>query len=195
MKKTLSLLAVGLLGGMLLCQQANAASITGGISLAGGPIGTDTGNLATATKITSFGTVTTSGTGTGTYSAVGGGVSVPTTTGFTFNPILVPSPTLNVWSVTQAGITYSFDLYTIATLSQGVAGNGTQFLNITGTGILHVTGFTDTVGSYILTANSAGGTFSFSSSNGAQVPDGGFTLALLGLALTAVEGLRRTLRK
>src|SRR2546423_402095 len=113
MKKTLTLLAAGLLGGMMLCQTVGAASITGGISLAGGPVGTDTGNLATATKITSFGTVTTSGSGTGTYAAVAGGTSVPTTTGFTFNPILIPSPTLNVWSFVSGGLTYSFDLYSI----------------------------------------------------------------------------------
>ncbi len=190
--KTLSLLAA--LGGALLCQSANAASITGGISLAGGPVTTDTGNLATASTITGFGAVTTTST-SGSYTPVTAGTVVTTTTGFTFKPILVPSPVINVWNFVFAGKTYSFDLYSIQSVSQGLDVNNNQFLNISGTGILHITGFTDTVGSYIFTANSAGGTFSFSSSNGAQVPDGGFTLALLGLALTGVEGLRRTLRK
>ena len=190
--KTLSLLAA--LGGALLCQSANAAAITGGISLAGGPVTTDTGNLATATKITGFGVVVTT-TASGSYSTVTPGTSVTTTTGFTFNPSLSPSPTPNVWSFVFAGKTYAFDLYSIQTVAQGTDINGSQFLNISGTGILHITGFTDTTGSYIFTANQAGGTFSFSSSNGAQVPDGGFTLAFLGLALTGVEGLRRALRK
>src|SRR2546423_42603 len=191
MKKTVALLAAAMIGGALLCQQASAAGITGGISLSGGPISVDTGDLSTANKIIDFGTVTTSGTGTGTYAAVAGSTAVTTTTGFTFNPTLTPSPTLNVWSFNSGGVTYSFDLYSISTVSQG-AGGGVEFLTIIGSGMLHVTGFTDTVGSFIITANSAGGTFSFSSSNG-SVPDGGLTLALLGLGLTAVEGLRRTL--
>ena len=56
-----------------------------------------------------------------------------------------------------------------------------------------VTGFDNTVGSYLFTANQAGGTFSFSSSQAAGVPDGGTTIALLGLALVGVGAVRRKL--
>ena len=66
------------------------------------------------------------------------------------------------------GITYSFDLTAIQSVAQGTDANGNMFLNISGTGILHATGFDNTPGTYIFTANEAGGTFSFSSSNGAQ---------------------------
>ena len=40
---------------LLSCSVAQAVQITGGISLAGGPVTTNTGQLATATSIVSFG--------------------------------------------------------------------------------------------------------------------------------------------
>ena len=55
-----------------------------------------------------------------------------------------------------------------------------------------MTGFDATTGSWVFTANQAGGTFSFSSSDGA-VPDGGSALILFGLGLGGLEALRRKL--
>ena len=49
-----------------------------------------------------------------------------------------------------------------------------------------------TTGTWLFTANQGGGTFSFSSSDGA-VPDGGSALILFGLALGGLEALRRKL--
>jgi hypothetical protein len=96
----------------------------------------------------------------------------------------------NLWSFNFGGKTYSFDLTGVQSVSQGFDVNGLQFLQISGTGFLQITGFEDTKASYLLTANQAGSTFSFSSSNQA-VPDGGATIALLGLVLVGVEGFRR----
>ena len=185
--------SVALAMGMSLTMQA--ASITGGISLAGGPIGVNSGDLATGTAVTSFGVVHVSNVN-GDFTPAVAGTLVTTTTGFTFLPGLSPSPALNVWSFAVGGNTYSFDLGVINNVSQGVMANGTHFLNISGSGTLHITGFTDTPGSYIFTANSAAETFSFSSSNGAQppsVPDGGTTAILMGVALSGLALLRRKL--
>jgi hypothetical protein len=170
---------------------AQATSITGGISLAGGPVAVNTGDLATGTTITSFGTVTTTSV-SGDYMPVTAGTPVTTLTGFQFKPTLSPNPTVNVWGFTFGGKTYSFDLSNVQNVSQGIDMNGTHFLSITGTGTLHISGLTDTAGSYLLTANSAASTFSFSSSNGA-LPDGGTTVMLLGAALSGLALIRRKL--
>jgi hypothetical protein len=188
-----------ILGGVaatLMAFSAAAVPITGGISLAGGPVAVNSGdNLSTATAIINFGTVAVTGS-SGTYATLNGGIPnftpVTTTTGFTFLPTLSPNPTVNVWSFVYLGNTYSFDLSSIQSVSQGFDVNGNQFLDISGKGTLHITGFTDTIGSYIFTANSASDTFSFSSSNGA-VPDGGTTVMLLGAAFAGLALLRKKL--
>ncbi len=87
----------------------------------------------------------------------------------------------------SGGNTYSFDLLTLSIDQQG---NNTLMLS--GTGDLNMTGFDTTTGSWVFTANQGGGTFSFSSSNGA-VPDGGSALILFGLGLGGLETLRRKL--
>jgi hypothetical protein len=69
-----------------------------------------------------------------------------------------------------------------------------DFLVIQGTGILSGNGFDPTPGTWSFTSQSpdAGGVFSFSASGGFQaVPEGGTTLALLGVAFIGVELFRR----
>jgi hypothetical protein len=183
--KTLSILAAVLIGAAFTSQQINAAPITGGISLSGGYT-VNTGNLNTATAFSSFSGVTVSST-SGSFTAVTTGGAV-TMNPFTFAPFPVGG-VVPLWSTT-AGSTASFDLTSLTSLQQ--PGDGS--LTIKGTGTLHLTGFSNTPGSYLFTANSLGGTFSFSSSN-AALPDGGMTMALLGVALASVEGLRRKLSK
>ena len=87
------------------------------------------------------------------------------------------------------GNSYSFDLLTLMITQQGG-----DSLTLHGTGTLHITGFDNTPGTWIFTANEAGGTFSFSSSNGAIVPDGGTTVMLLGAALGLLGIARRALK-
>jgi hypothetical protein len=107
-------------------------------------------------------------------------------TPYSFDPFPVTgvSP---LWQ-TVIGTSASFDFLTLTLLQQP----GDDTLTIKGTGLLHLAGYDNTVGNYTFTANQAGGTFSFSSSQAATgVPDGGATIALLGIALVGVEGLRR----
>ncbi len=188
-KTLMATFVVALLSCSVFSHQASALpSIQGGISL-GGAYTTDTGDINTATKFTSFSNVFVTSV-SGSYSGVGTGGSSPVVTQnpFQFKPILVPSPVSPLWTFTTGGNTYSFDLLALTSVSQP----GDNTLTLKGTGTLHITGFADTVGTWIFTANQASSTFSFSSSNGA-VPEGGSAIALLGLGLVAVEVLRRKL--
>ena len=188
LKTILTVLIIGLVSCGLFSQQAQAVPIVGGISLAGGYT-TNTGNINTATAFTSFPFVFVTGV-SGSYTGVGTGLGSPVVTmnAFSFNPF--SSSVTPLWTFMSAGNTYSFDL-TVLSLTQ--QGNNTLTLN--GTGTLHITGFTDTPGTWVFTANNLSDTFSFSSSNGAVgVPDSGSAVALLGIALAGIEGVRRVLR-
>ena len=189
LKTILTVLIIGLVSCGLFSQQAQAVPIVGGISLAGGYV-TNTGNINTATAFTSFPFVIVTGV-SGSYTGVGTGLGSPVVTmnPFSFNPF--SSSVTPLWTFMFAGSTYSFDL-TLLSLTQ--QGNNTLTLN--GTGTLHITGFTDTPGTWVFTANQASDTFSFSSSNAAVAvaPDSGSAVALLGIALAGIEGVRRVLR-
>jgi len=186
-KTILTLLVIGLVGCGLFSQQAQAVPIVGGISLAGGYT-TNTGNVNTATAFTSFPSVFVTSV-SGSYTGVGTGLSSPVVTmnPFSFNPFSAPVTPL--WTFVSAGSTYSFDL----TLLSSILQPNDNTLTLKGTGTLHITNFTDTAGTWVFTANQAGDTFSFSSSN-AAVPDSGSAVALLGIALAGIEGVRRALR-
>jgi hypothetical protein len=67
------------------------------------------------------------------------------------------------------------------------------FIVIEGTGMAKITGYEDTDGEWIITANKRGGSFSFASSASAPTPDGGLTLILLGGALSGLALIRRKL--
>jgi hypothetical protein len=185
-KTILAVFATGLISCALFTQQAQAIPITGGISMAGGFM-TDTGDVDTAHAFTSFSNVVTT-TGSGSY------LSVPPTTHVTMTPFtFLPtfSGPLTLWSLVFGGATYSFDLNVLTSVSQP----GDDTLTLRGTGILMISGGTydPTPGAWLMTANQGGGTFSFSSSTSA-VPDGGTTVALLGIALAGIEGARRMFR-
>ncbi len=166
----------------LLNQQASAIPITGEISFSGSYT-INNPNLALATAFTSFSGVTVSAGPTGDYAGLAG--AAVTQTPFTFDPFPVGG-VVPLWTIpSQPGT--SFDL-----LALNVAFESPTALLLTGTGIAHKTGRDNTAGTWILSANTLGTTFSFSSTN-ASVPDGGTTVALLGMGLVAVEGLRRKL--
>src|SRR6266404_5767882 len=185
-KTILTVLIIGLVSCGLFSQQAQAVPITGGISLAGNYV-TNNGNLNTATAFTSFPFVFVTSV-SGSYAGVPTGTSV-TMNGFSFNPF--SSSVTPLWTFMSAGSTYSFDLTLLSSRLQP----GDNTLTLKGTGTLHITNFTDTAGTWVFTANQLSDTFSFSSSNGAVgAPDSGSAVALLGIALAGIEGVRRALR-
>jgi len=188
-KTILTILIIGLLSCGLFSQQAQAGPIVGGISLAGTYV-TNTGNLNTATAFTSFPVVLVFSV-SGSYTGVPTGLSSPvvTMTPFTFNPLNFSTPINPLWTFMFAGNTYSFDLTVLSSRLQP----GDNTLTLKGTGTLNITGFDPTPGDWVFTANQRSDTFSFSSSNGA-VPDSGSAVALLGIALAGIEGVRRALR-
>jgi len=97
---------------------------------------------------------------------------------FTFAPALNPSPVTPLWALTSSSFT--FDLLTI-----NVTRNATS-IELNGTGVLHGTGFNDTIGLWDLVANSANGdatlALAFTENTAAAVPEPG-TMVLLGAGL------------
>ncbi len=100
------------------------------------------------------------------------------------------------WSFMSNGKAFSFDLLnlTSATFSKGKP----NALSLQGFGIAHITGFEDTKASFSLQGTGSGFTFTIlqaSTTAIPSVPDGGSAVALLGIALVGIEGLRRKFAK
>ncbi len=78
--------------------------------------------------------------------------------------------------------------------SQGFGPGGLGFVTAGGTGMISGNGFTATLGTWSFSTQDPGTgnppTFSFSAGTNA-LPEGGTTLALLGIAVIGVELLRR----
>jgi hypothetical protein len=166
--------------------------ITGAIDMSGTANNLNSTLLGSATSVAFFTGVTVGGTPTGTFAGTSG-ASV-TWSGFSWPSNVLVAP---LWTFTSGANTYSFDLANVSVFSQS-----NSFLNLMGSGTFHVTGFDDTPGLWSFTISNPGGgahanfDFTFANSQTATggVPDGGMTVALLGLALVGVEVLRRKLK-
>jgi len=128
---------------------------------------------------------------TGDYAVVPGGVSTTVNDfSFTGNNTLTPTltaPVIPQWTFTYLGTTYSFDL-TVLTSAFSSGGS----ISESGTGTAHIDG-QSAFATWSL--DGTGRNFNFSASiHTTAIPDGGSAVALLGLALTGVEVLRRKLR-
>jgi hypothetical protein len=182
-KTTLTMLAVGLLCSGLFCQQAQAVPIQGTIFF-GGVATLDSTSVGSATQVTTWNAPFVNQAGTGSFSGIPFGTSVTMTGPWTFNSGLH----LALWSVGG----FTFDLTSSSILFQS-----STFLNITGIGIVFGNGFTPTPGQWDFTVTKSDGkmttNFGFQAQT-AAVPDGGSAVALLGIALVGLEGLRRKLK-
>ena len=107
---------------------------------------------------------------------------------FTYSPLSVVNP---LWATTSGAPISSFDLTSISFIDE----NPGVSLTLTGLGIAKVAGFDNTVGSWSFTATQNGATFGWDSINSPapRVPDGGATLALLGVSILGLGGMRRFL--
>jgi hypothetical protein len=164
-----------------------ATAINGAVSLSGtytvdgtnfkpfNPITNPTG----ATAFTSFSSVEVE-SATGDYSGTVG--QAVTHNAFVFDPFLTAITPL--WTFTMGGTTYSFNLNSL-TIDYRAANS----IVLSGLGEANITGFDTTPGDWTFTANSGGGTFSFSSTN--TVPDGGATAMLMGVGLLGLGAIRR----
>ena len=168
----------------LLGHEASAAPIVGEISFAGSYT-IDNSNLTLATKFLSFSGVTVSLGATGDYAGLDG--APVTHSPFTFDP-LPAGGVVPLWSIPSApGM--SFDLLTVS-----IDFELPNVLLLTGQGIAHKAGRDNTVGSWIMSANTLGSTFSFSSTNASPpntrpIPEPG--TVLFGIALLGVTAVRR----
>ena len=188
----LAVLATGVLSCAFFTQQAEAAFISGNINFAGG-VQFDTNSLATATRVTTWfdsngnaGFSSVQVGATGDFSGIAAGTQATMAQPWIFSP---STPTPGLWSVGG----FTFDLLTATIVTQTA-----NFLNITGTGIISGNGFDPTAGTWAFSAQNSSGKpkllFSFSADS-AAVPDGGSAVALLGIALTGIEVLRRKRRR
>ena len=180
-KTFLAVLATGVLSCALFSQQAHANTIQGNITFTGG-VRLDTGNPNTAHSVTSFKNTVVFGVDGDFDTFINPGDSA------TFSaPWVFSAPKAGLWSVGG----FTFNLLS-STVSQG---NG--FLNVSGTGTISGNGFDGTSGTFRFSTQSPGSgrppIFSFSAAS-QGVPDGGSAVALLGLALTGMEVLRRKLK-
>jgi hypothetical protein len=191
-KTILVALASGVLSCALFTQQTQATTIQGRINLVA-TVMFNTNSQPTATEVLSWYDINNNagkssvarGT-TGTFMAIPVGTQAIMAPTWTFGP---STPTPLLWSV--GGFTFDLLSATIVTQTK-------SFLNVTGTGIVQPNnGSTATFGTWSFTARNSSGkprmVFSFVA-NAASVPDGGSAVALLGIALTGIEVLRRRLR-
>jgi hypothetical protein len=159
-----------------------STAILGNITFSGGAT-LDTGNANTAHAVTSFKNTVVQSV-SGDFDTFINDLDPAT---FSASWVFDPStPTSSLWSVGG----FTFDL-----LTSTVVMRGGGILAVSGTGTISGNSFDPTFGTWSFTTQNPGtpnGVFSFSAS-GLAVPDGGATVALLGLTLVGVEVLRRKL--
>ena|SRR5947207_4553745 len=185
-KTILVFFALGLISCALCVQQAQAVAITGAITFAGG-VTLDTDTVNTATKVTSWldenGDMPTVQSASGSFAGLAGATAT-----FAF-PWSFGSGQAMLWQV--GGFTFNLIASTI------VSQIGDGFLAVIGTGTVSGNGYATTTGvtwSFTVQDDSSNGVFSFSAGSEA-IPDGGATVALLGVALAGIEGTRRKLMR
>ena len=165
---------------LALPSRAMAIPITGNITISGGA--TLDGPIGTANAVTTWLNPEVQSR-TGSFAGIAVGTAVTMTAPWVFDPsTALPA----LWTV--GGFTFNLASSTIAL-------QNSTFLTISGLGtITGPAGFDPTAGSFNFTTQSpdAAGVFSFSAANTVVgVPDGGSTIALLGMGLLALSSLRR----
>ncbi len=190
MKKTIiAILVSGVVACGLLTQQAQAVPLSGSITFAGG-CSMDTGTVNTATMVTAWldqmGNMPTVQSRSGDFIPF---VAMGATATFTAPWTFVSGSHPAFWTVGG----FTFDL-----TSSSIIFQGSGSVNVSIDGMVSGHGFTPTVfhGNFSSQDPPAGSPpiFSFSMSFG-SVPDGGATVALLGLALAGIEGIRRKVQR
>src|ERR1700730_14706791 len=186
MKTILAILA----GGLLFCQQTQAAPISGAIEFFGsatasGPSGTGQTDISFSNP---WHTLATTGNYNGVLTGTDTTINNFSFTGDGTSATLIGSDS-PIWTFNFGGSTYSFDL---RALTSGHVESGS--MAFTGTGIADITGFDPTPASFALQGAGSGFDFTLSSSTTATIPEGSTTVLLvLGLVLVGIVTLRQKL--
>ena len=165
---------------MLLTASASAVPIEGNISIAGSFIG-NARTFGVTSKFNSFSGVEITQTG-GAYDSTDAAAPV-FMSGFCFTDLAEPAH----WEYTFGGKTFRFDITSVE-----VQTHNRGFLELTGTGLAHITGLDPTPGTWSLSA--AGNSPNFTARfvvPSQNVPDAGATLGLLGFALMSLGFFRK----
>jgi hypothetical protein len=179
-----------------LTTAAQAVQINGSISFAGGATLIPPG-VATATQV-DFGVGPNARVSavSGDYLPVPAGIfgQTVTFTSFVFDPF---APLAVIWTFDHDGWTYAMSADTVTQLERSTS-PAPAILNLKGSGIATITGaganFDPTPGIWNVSVTEAGTSFSFAGASVVKgVPDGGLTLAMLGLALSGLALMRRKL--
>jgi hypothetical protein len=183
-KKILVFFALGLISCALCVQQAQAVSVSGAITFAGG-VELNSTTVNTATAVTGW---LDEGGFMPTVQSVSGNMAAFVTAGdtatFAFPWFFNSGPLPGFWSV---------DGFTFNLIASSIVFQGGGFVNVSGTGTISGNGLGPTFASWSFTAQDdpSNGVFSFS--GGSETPDGGAAVVLLGLGLAGIEAIRRKL--
>jgi hypothetical protein len=185
----------GTVAAVAVTTTVSAIPITGTLSM-GGEANFDNSDLSQATSVTSWPLVyVVAASGAGTSFSIVPSISLVNMS--TASWVFAPQPgdiLSDLWNVD--GFQFDFQSDTVSFSN--------NFLKIVGFGTISGNGYDPTAFEWTLSAENptTGGptqiTFSATAepnSNGSPVPDGGLTVAFLGLALAGLEGLRRKLSK
>ncbi len=195
LRKTVLGVSGTLLGLSLFAGQAQAVPISGSISFGMSAVAANAGgdlpNFTGATII-NFGDFAPNGSvqsSSGDFAAAGFGFLTPAT----FFDLDFGGPTLPLaplWTSTAGANTASFDL-----LALTIDGQTANTLDLSGSGIIKLTGFDDTDAVWTLSGDISAGSLSFGiSSTNTAIPEPSM-LALLGLGLLGFAGSRRFSKK
>lgn len=186
MKNLIKILALTL----LVAVTVKATPIVGEITFNGGTIvlgdsaNNITTNVTSATQILGYTGPQSVNTTSGHYVGATGSVTFST---FKFSD----SGVLPLWTLSVGPTTYSFDATNI--VNNSFISGGSNFLNLSGSGIAHITGLTSSVGIWSLTSTSTSTKFTFGATT--SVPDAASTVVLIGLGLLAIGFAARGKRR
>jgi hypothetical protein len=182
-KTILVFFALGLISCAFCVQQAQAANAA--INFGGG-VELDSGSVNTASQVMGWldeggfmPTVIGASGNFASFATIGDSATFPST--WTFG--------------SGATILWQVDGFTFNLIASSVVFNQDGFLLVSGTGRVTGHGYNNRPATWNFTVQDDPSNNVFSWSGGIEVPDGGTTLALLGLALAGIEGIRRKLRR
>jgi hypothetical protein len=183
--KLVSKIGAALFAAFVLSSTASAVKINGVIGFTGGA-SLNNANLSLATQVAEWDSPTVSVIHTGDFATILTGTGVLLKDPWDLNTAVT---IVDFWKVGG----FSFDLITSTRFYDP---SGAGFLSASGYGVIKKLGFDNTIATWSFSTQNPGADKLFTiSASGAAVPDGGATVALLGVSLLGLHGLRRKFSK